>query len=180
MNNSESTNFNSVQPLFTMNNITPSHSQATSENRKDEEEVYHSLKVSIQSEHSANMSNNDNDQSENLNYTHNIIINNKILLNNNIYDNNYNNNNNLEFNELMNKEPHIQIGSFQRNTDERPNTLDFNKSDNRFLSSENLNKLQSFNHNIVDTEYVTHKSLTNISIENTEVKSQITDQFGKK
>lgn len=112
MNNSESTNFNSRQPLFTMNNITPSHSQTTSENRKDEEEVYHSLKVSIQSEHSANMSNNDNDQSENLNYNHNIIINNKILLNNNIYDNNYNNNNNLQFNELMNTEPHIHIGSF--------------------------------------------------------------------
>jgi len=68
----------------------------------------------------------------------------------------------------MNTEQNIQIVKpFLASKKERLVILDFDKSENRFLNSENLNKLQNLNLNNVEKDNDTHETLTNISIENT-------------
>jgi hypothetical protein len=45
----------------------------------------------------------------------------------------------------MDLRPNIQIKPFLKNNYNKQITLDFDKSDNRFLNSENLNKLHNIN-----------------------------------
>lgn len=79
----------------------------------------------------------------------------------------------------MKTEPSIKLKPFLRNQSDKKLTLEFNKQDNRFLNSENLNKLESLNIKQVEIDDDTPDTLTNISIENT-IQSSQNNKFGKK
>lgn len=69
----------------------------------------------------------------------------------------------------MDLRPNIQIKPFLKNNYNKQITLDFDKSDNRFLNSENLNKLHNINSD--QNEKDTDTNETPLSIQNSMLSS---------